>query len=53
MLIDIKFIFLSAINTTKGNYLVPERKPANFFKFKTGDDFNRKCPAGNALGVNT
>ncbi len=34
-------------------YLVPERKPANFLKFEAGDNFNRKCPAGNALGVNT
>jgi hypothetical protein len=23
------------------------------FKFKEGENFNRRCPAGNALGVNT
>ena len=24
-----------------------------FFKFKEGENFNHRCPAGNALGVNT
>ncbi len=34
-------------------WLVPERKLENFFKFKEGSNFNHRRPGGSALGVNT